>query len=160
MIAKYCRKVIVPGIVGDLLEIVLIYSPWAVALMRIKSVVCNSALRPKVDQYFEAVLVTCVTILQCIYRFGNQAAALHCGLKKEPLKKRLTRSGHSFIKTKYAGHSKMGLYLRTLWCLSPYANLQRFLQTSQMLIENRFSFIKIPFFALLPWVLFWKFPVG
>ena len=52
-------------------------------------------LHLKVGRYFEAVLVTCVTILQCTYRFGNQTVVLlsiHYGLKKEPLKKHLTRS--------------------------------------------------------------------
>ena len=66
--------------------------------------VCDSTSPPRVSQYSEAVLVTHVTILQCTYRFVNQTAILHCGLKKEPLKKCLTRAVRSgrtpkFIKT-------------------------------------------------------------
>ena len=45
--------------------------------LRIKIVVCDSMSWPKVGRYYEAVLVACVTILQCTYRFGNQAAVLH-----------------------------------------------------------------------------------
>ncbi len=60
--------------------------------MRIKIVVHDSMSRPNVGRYSEAVLVTCVTILQCMYRFGNRTVVLHCGLKNELLKKRLTRS--------------------------------------------------------------------
>ena len=60
-------------------------------LMRIKIIVCNSTSRPKLVD-IPRLLITCATILQCTYRFGNQTAVLRCGLKKEPLKKRLTRS--------------------------------------------------------------------
>ena len=40
-------------------------------LMRIKIVVCGLTARPKVGQYSEAVLVMCITIVQCTYKFGN-----------------------------------------------------------------------------------------
>ena len=72
----------------------------------------DSTLVSKVGRYSEAVSVTCVTILQCTYRFGNQTAVLHCrlrrNLKETPDKnhKRTVRSGCTpkFIKTKrYAG---------------------------------------------------------
>ena len=40
-------------------------------LIRIKIVVLDSMSAPKVGRYSKAVLVTCVTILQYMYRFGN-----------------------------------------------------------------------------------------
>ena len=51
-------------------------------LMRIKIMVRDSTSQPEVGRYSETKLTTCVTILQCTYRFCNKTAVLLYGLKR------------------------------------------------------------------------------
>ena len=129
-------------------------------LMKIKVVVRDLTSRPKVGRYSEAVLVTCIAILRCTYRFGNQTAVLHYELKKEPLKKHLTKSvGGQSVLVALVG-LRWASHLPTLWYSSQSANFQSFLRAAQVLIENGFSFfVEIQFSVLLPWALFRKFLV-
>ena len=53
---------------GGLLESVLLYSPWAVN----ENQDCSARNLVDIPR-----LVTCVTVLQCMYRFDNQTAVLH-----------------------------------------------------------------------------------